>query len=373
MPARARRLLVGALTVHAAVTVVYAVGSPQPAFDFDRYHEIATAPGRPYRDYPVEFPPVTVGVFRALAHLPGGRAGFGLGIVALNLISDAIIVAALVWGWGEAAAAAFAMLVVPVIYLFFNRIDPWSAAAATLALAAWRRGAPRATGVALAVGASLKLWPLVLAGALFVPPRLSADPRRFRRLAIGAFAVAAAALAAVALLAAGTGGFEQVVTFRGARGWHIESFVGSLIHLAGATPRFESGAWRIGMIDQRVSMVMFALAAPACVWSSWRGARTNRVGLGALAAVAVLLLLSALFSAQYVVWLAPAAAAAWVEGARRATLLTALAVALTAAFWAGFEGVTASRAPMLVLVVARNVVVLALAAHALIELRRTPS
>ena len=38
---------------------------------------------------------------------PAAAPSFGLGIVVLNLIADAIIVGALLWGWGIAAAAAF--------------------------------------------------------------------------------------------------------------------------------------------------------------------------------------------------------------------------------------------------------------------------
>jgi hypothetical protein len=359
--AYARGLLIGALAVHAGLGILYAVQSPNPAFDFDRYYEIGSAPGSPYVDHQAEHPIATVAVFRALAHLPGGRTGFGFGLVGLDLIADAIIVGSLLWGWGEVAAAAFAVMLIPVLDLFFNRIDPWSVAAATLAIAAWRRGAPRRLGIALAVGGGLKLWPLVLAGALFVP---------FRKNAIAAFIATAGALAGVTLVLAGGQGLVQVLTFRGASGWQIESVVGSLIHLWGSTPRFESGSWRIGSISGPVSIALFVVAAPLGLWCSWRGARRDRIGTGWLAAVALLLLLSALFSAQYVIWLVPAAAIAWSEGDRSSALLTALTVVLTAIFWSSFGAVIAGHASALTLVVLRNASLLAVAVHALARLAR---
>jgi len=368
----ARRMLLGALVVHAVVATVYAYQSFEPAFDFDRYYEIASQPGRPYVDHPAEHPIAAVAALRALAHLPGGRTGFGLGVVALDVIADAVIVGALLWGWGEAVAAVFAVMLIPVLYLFFNRIDAWPVAAATLAMAAWRRGAPLCAGTALALGVGLKLWPLALAGALFAPsPGAAAERLRFRRQAVAAFCAAGVVLAAGMLLVAGGRGIGQVLTFRGARGWQIEGLVGSLMHLFGsAVPRFESGAWRIGSTSGPVSIALFAVAAPLGLWSSWRGARRDRLGTGWLGAVAVLLLLSALFSTQYVLWLIPAASIAWSEGSRASVWLTALAVLLTTVFWSIFPAVLGGRTPALILVVARNLVRLAVADHAAARLAR---
>jgi hypothetical protein len=360
-----RRVLIGALLVHVGLAAVYGLQSPNPAFDFDRYYEIASAPGRPYLDHAAEHPIATVAIFRALAHLPGGRLGFGLGVVALDVLADAIIVGALLWGWGEAAAVVFAVVLIFVLDLFFNRIDPWSVAAATFAMAAWRRGAPRGLGAALALGVGFKLWPLVLAGAVFAPPANVPDQPRFRREALGAFVAFGALLAGLTLIFAGWGAIGQVVTFRGARGWQIEGLVGSVIHLAGAAPRFESGSWRIGASSGPISVALFSVAAPLGVWSSWRGARTAQLGAGWLSAVALLLLFSALLSAQYVIWLIPGAAIAWSEGDRAATYLTALVVALTCGFWSFFPAVLAGRTPALALVVVRNLVLLAIAIRAL--------
>ena len=98
-------VLAVALVIHAIAFSVSAVKSSQPAGDFDRYYEIASAPGRPYVDYPVEHPIATLLVFRTPARVPGGRASFGLGVVVVNLVADVVLVGSLLCGWGIAAAA----------------------------------------------------------------------------------------------------------------------------------------------------------------------------------------------------------------------------------------------------------------------------
>jgi hypothetical protein len=357
-------ILTAALLVHAVVFSVSAINGPRPAGDFDRYYAIGSTPGRPYVDYQVEHPIATLLVFKSLARLPGGRASFGLGVVVLNLIADAVIVGSLVWGWGLAAAACGAAVLLPVLGLFFNRVDAWSTAAAILAVAAWRHNRPLALGCALAAGAAFKLWPLVLAALLIVPWRERRSP-----LAIAAFAVTAAAFGGAAIWMAGSKGIVQVLTFRGATGWQIESLIGSLVHMTDSqTLRMESGAWRIGTINGTASIAMFLAAAPISVWSGWRGARVNRIGAGWLASVTALLLLSALLSAQYVIWLAPAAAIAWAQGEKRLALLTAAAIVLTQLLWSYYGAVLASAPPALILVVVRNVVLAVIAVSAIARL-----
>ena len=319
-----------------------------PAGDFVRYYEIGSSAGRPYVDYQVEHPIGTLLMFKALAHLPGGRPSFGLAIVVLNLVADAVIVGSLLWGWSVAAAVAFAAMLIPVLGLFFNRVDAWSTAAAILAVAAWRKDRPLMLGFALAVGVAFKLWPLVLAPLLIVPWR-----GRRSVLALAAFGAAAAAFGGLAFWIAGGRAIAEVLTFRGATGWQVESLIGSIVHLGGhaiGTPRERCLAGR--NINHFVSTAMFVTAAPICLWASWRGARLDRIAAGWIASVTSLLLLSALLSAQYVIWLAPAAAIAWVEGDVALGALTAIAIVLTQMFWGRYGDVLESQRPAMLLVVA---------------------
>jgi hypothetical protein len=361
---RAPHILIAVLAIHAVAFAISASQSAQPASDFDRYYAIASTPGRPYVDYQVEHPIGTLLVFKTLGQLPGGRPSFGLGVVVLDLIADLIIVGCLIWGWGIAAAACGAAMVVPVLGLFFNRIDAWSTAAAIVAVAAWRRDRPLLLGCALAIGAAFKLWPIVLATLLIVPWR-----NRRSVAAVAAFTLTAALFGGLAMWTAGSNGVLEVLTFRGATGWQIESLAGSLVHLRDSqTLRMESGAWRIGTISGTLSIAMFLAAAPICVWSSWRGARLDRVGAGWLASVSALLLLSALLSAQYVIWLAPAAAIAWSDGERRLAVLTAIAILLTQLLWSEYGSVLGGELPALLIVVARNLVLVALTVSAIASL-----
>ena len=362
------RILIVALLIHAVVFTISAVKSPEPAGDFDRYYEIGSTAGRPYVDYQVEHPIATLLVFKSLAQLPRGRASFGLGVVLLDLLGDVIIVVSLVWGWGVIAAAYFALAVIPVLGLFFNRIDAWSTAAAILAVVGWRRQQPVLLGMALAAGGAFKLWPLVLTPLLVVPWR---DRRSL--VASTAFLATAAALAGAALWIAGTNSVVQVLTFRGATGWQIEGLVGNIIHLTSPrTLRLESGSWRIGATSGPVSAAMFLAATPICLWSLWRGARTDRIGAGWMAGVSALLLLSALLSAQFVIWLVPGAAIAWTDGDKRSAIVAGLVVLATQLFYSFYDFVLQSRTPALLLVLLRNVVLVTLFACAIADLLRRP-
>ena len=376
MMSRPRQLLIAGLVVHAVIGTMSIVRSGRPAGDFDRYYEIASSPGRPYVDYAVEHPLGTLLLFKAFAPTPHGRRSFGLAVVTANLAADTLIVLALLWGWGEVAAACFALAVIPMIEVLFNRIDLWSMAAATLALAAWRRDRRSVTAVALAVGGSLKLWPLLFTTSLLTPRRDRPSGGTFQlgrvpAWPIAVFVAAAVALAGAAWLVAGVQGMLQVLTFRGARGWQIESVVGSVMRLFDHSPiRLESGSWRMGEMNRVTAILLFAAAAPVSLWSFWRGARSARVGAGWLASVSTLLVLSALFSVQYVGWLVPGAAIAWVEGDRRAALIAAVAVVLTALFWNRYDDVMSGATLALLLVVLRNIVVGALAVMTLKTLAR---
>lgn len=364
---RPRTLLIAALSVHVALGTVAAVRSSRPLADFDRYYEIATGTGRPYIDYQVEHPIGTLFLFKVLASATQGRPSFGRGLAAMNLLADGVIIAALLWGWGEVAAAYFAIVVIPVVGLLFNRIDLWSTAAATVAFASWRRDRRPSTAAALALGGALKLWPLLFAPLLLV--RGSLSRRRWPALVV--FALAAGTLAGTTWLIAGWHGGADVLTFRGARGWQIESVVGSLVHLTGSESlRMESGSWRIGATTGTVSVLMFVLAVPLCLWSAWRGARTAHLGAGWLAGVSALLLLSPLFSAQFVGWLAPGAAVAWTEGDRRPALMAAVTIALTEVFWNWYDALLGGATAALVTVVVRNLALGALLVLALRTLAR---
>src|SRR6185436_3813343 len=289
---------------------------------FDNYYDIGTKPGRPYVDYAVEFPLFTVQSFRTLAPLAGTRERFGITLVALSVVADVVIVAALYWGWGVEAAACYAIAVIPLLDLFFLRLDMWSTALATVGVAAWRRQRSSLAAIGFAAGAAFKLWPLTFLPLLVVPFH-----GRRRLAPIATAVVGGMTILALWLWVAGPLGLYQVLTFRGAHGWEVESTVGGVWMLFDrSSMRVETGAWRIGTTSGPISVLLFAAGTLTSLWMVWRGARTGHVGAGWAGGLSALLALSALLSPQFAVWLAPAAGVAWAEGDIRVAVMTTLVV-----------------------------------------------
>jgi hypothetical protein len=143
------------------------------------------------------------------------------------------------------------------------------------------------------------VWPLLLVPILLIE----------RRRRAGAwFAAAFGAGLAAWLTVGGLEGVRQVLTFRGATGWQVESLIGATVQaVTGETSRLDQGALRVGEVPgwARVVLVLALAAAVVAVWrraAAWRGVLE---GDPTLAALGALLALSPLFSVQYACWLAP--------------------------------------------------------------------
>jgi hypothetical protein len=343
-------LLFVSLAIHAPIALAATYYSKLPNSDFDNYYDIGTRPGRPYVDFPVEFPLATAQTFRTLAPLSGDRYQFGVNLVIVSFVAHLAIAGALAWAWGIEAAACYAFVMIPLLDLFFLRTDLWSTALATAGVAAWRRERRAFAAVGFGVGAAFKLWPLTFLPLLLVPSKTS---RRTVPIAV-AIATGFAILGAW-LWVAGPRGIYQVLTFRGAQGWEIESTVGAVWMLIDrSSMRVETGAWRIGTTSGPISVLFFVMGAVPCMWMIWRGARTGHLGAGWSGGISALLVTSALLSPQFACWMAPASGVAWVEGDKRSAVLTGLAVFLTNLEWKSFGPLIRGEATGLALLVARN-------------------
>src|SRR5262249_5450250 len=156
---------------------------------------------------------------------------------------------------------------IPLLDLFILRMDLWSTALATIAVAAWHRERPSLAAIAIAAGAAFKLWPLAFLPLLAVP-----RDGRVRIAPIVTVVVGGALVLCAWLWVAGPAGLYQVLTFRGARGWEVESTVGSIWMLfERSSMRVETGAWRVGTTVGPLSILMFVLGAVPCLWMIWRG------------------------------------------------------------------------------------------------------
>jgi hypothetical protein len=247
------------------------------------------------------------------------------------------------------------LLVRPFVYF---RIDLLSVALAAWACALVKRRRDVAGGGLLAVAVLAKLWPLALVPALMVQ-------RRWRALI--ATAVTGTIGAALWVAQSGTQGIEQVVTFRHAHGWHIESVPGELVRLlTGSSPYLDAGAIRTGHVSglERLALAGLLAGLTAFVWwRVWRSPRRSSDlawGPGALTAVAVFMVCSPLLSPQYLVWLLPFAAVCWITGDRVLALLTGGAVTLTMLLTQQYAALEAGQASAHAVLLARNGILVAI-------------
>lgn len=306
-----RLIVLIALCAHPEV----AAGRGNLPGDIKRFHAIAIDKGVPYRDREVEYPLLTYGVIRVLA--VGGIPTSSRVVAVFSFLCDIAVAGALAYGWSKRAAlvylvAGLAYLVYPIIYL---RLDLLSIALALWGLAWVRRHRNVRGGILIGAAVFTKLWPGNLIPISWVAHRTRA-----------AYVSAATAVAGVIVwaLIGGVAGPMQVVTFRGARGWQIESVGGALVRaLVPSNVHAESGALRIGLVPPLVKTGLTALmlcSLLAVVWFVWQGMRGRddadaQPGIvdavAPIAMIMAMLVFSPLFSPQYGVWLLPFGAIAW--------------------------------------------------------------
>jgi hypothetical protein len=273
--------------------------------DFTRFHQIAVSEGRPYRDFEVEYAPVETIAIELLAG--GDQRATAARLAGVSLVCDLIAFGGVWYGWGRRTAALYLLIGLPLVPFIYLRLDPLVVALAVWGIAFARRGRERTGGATLALAGLTKLWPLVVAPALLIE-------RRTRAARWFACLFAAGVVAWVAYGSADA--IRQVVSFRGATGWEIESTVGSIIWLfTGGPVRIEGGAPRVGSIPgwSRPLLLLMLVAVLAAIWARARDRHVDAAGAPSLAALAALLALSPLFSLQYALWIAPWAAIAWTD------------------------------------------------------------
>lgn len=338
--------------------------------DARRYAEYFNG-GTPYRDFPVEYPPLTLAL-AWLVHRPSLWANIAV-LATSQLVIELLITTVLWRTWGRRAGIAFLVLGTPMIFFPFPyvRIDLLAVLLAVGGAALGRRRHPVAGGAVLALAVFAKVWPLVLAPAMLV-----------RRQWRGLIAWAATGLVGLAAWVAwaGTSGLSQVATFRGANGWQIESFPGIVIHMIDpASSRVEQGAWRTAVGVPGWAKVLMGLAVAtvlvvAWLWSSRAAPAFRERAVDAYAPVAVIvamLVFAPILSPQYVLWFLPFAAIATAAGDRvvggLSLAITALTTFVLGSIHAQTEGALWATIPIVV----RNSLLVVLLAVVLLRLRRS--
>ena len=301
-----------------------------PFYDADvqRFSELSVAAGVPYRDHAVEYAPVELAVIRAISSSDTRATATRLVIVCFLL--DLLAFAGMWSGWGRRTAITYLWLGVPLLVLRYVRLWYLPVALSVWGFALLRKRRPNLGGVVAALAVFAKLWPIAL-----VPAFLAEARRRSF-----AFILAGVVGGIGWLLLGGIGGVRQVLTFRSATGWEVESTIGSIVWLfGGSEPRWEAGAVRVGSSEGLTWLpaVVLVVLLGAVWWKALRSEREDLVGVPSLVAVCALLACSPVFSLQYVGWLTPWAAIAS-RDPRRVPIASAWAIVLltagvTVALW----------------------------------------
>ena len=306
------------VAVHVLAALLLAIGAArgpvQDAYVL-RAEIVATSPATPYRGFPMVAMPLETAAFQLLGGHGAGRTA--VSIVVLALAADLATALALAVGWSRRAAIVYLLLGLPLLGFAYLRLDLVAVALATWAIALLRRrGDDPVAGVAFGLAVLWKLWPLALAPLLL-----------FRRAvrAGTAFVVVGLVGGAAWYLTGGPKGPFQVLTFRAAQGWSVESTVGSLRWITGGGPANPDGATvRLGISPpwQLAALGIVLLVAEALVW--WRGYRDDAdpTGAASLAAVAALLAFAPVQALQYGLWLLPWTAIAFEGEGRERTVAT---------------------------------------------------
>jgi hypothetical protein len=278
-----------------------------PSSAADRFHDIAHAAGTPYRDVAVEYPIGELALIELVGGWSAGVARALLAVVAFG--ADLLAFACVLAGWGRDASRRYLLAGAPLLIFLYRRSDLVAVALAVAGVVLIRREAERRGGVLLGLAVLSKLWPAVLLPMLLLA-------RRTRALWAAIVTIAAGVAGWLAL--GGPDGVRQVVSLRGASGWELESTVGAVVWPLTGEYRYEQGANRTGEIPgwARICLAVLLVLGLAIVWWRGRHAQVDPAGGPALAAVATLLVLSPVFSPQYVAWLLPWAAIASLDSRR---------------------------------------------------------
>jgi hypothetical protein len=365
-------LLVVGITAHAAQFFLslrqFESGPPvAPTTYVARFTEIGSAEGRPYRDFPVEYPPVSLAAIEVAAGSNGNETGAHL--VWIILLCDLATVAALSWGWGPRTAVAYLFLTAPLLGFLYTTIDLIAVALAVGAVALVVRGRDRLGGVALAAAVLAKVWPLVLVPMLVLERKRRALVWSGAALTIGTF---------VWVWWGGASGLVQVATQRQTPGWEYESAVGSVMWALGHNFVIVNDSTRVGVAPGWVKALLLAaaLVGIAAVWYRASRRQPRELGLPTVAALSILMLSAPLLSPPYMIWLAPWAAIAWMERRGYVRWLLAALMLVSGLMFLAFsseflyyEAVWSVKAILLL----RNALLAAVPAVYLLERRISPS
>ena len=290
--------------------------------------------------------------------------------------------AARIGGAREAVTVAWLLALAPVVIGASVRthFDALPIAIATGGLLALTRERMNLGFLLLGLGTMTKLFP----GLLAVVALVWLFGRGERTAALRGAAIFAAVVLAISLPFAGSG-YVDSFAFHLDRPVQIESSSASVLFALGGSDvtgtnlrpdRFKSNGLDGGHADdvEHVFAVLLVLALVGIVALAARRPDPAHLVLCGFAALLAFVTLGKVFSPQYVIWLAPFAALAWVWGRRTVALLCAAAIVLThIEFPSRYFDLINQHHDVIWIVAVRNAVLLAALVVLLTSLARTPS
>ncbi|HVF79154.1 MAG TPA: glycosyltransferase family 87 protein [Solirubrobacteraceae bacterium] len=326
----------------------------------------------PYVDFGFEYPPLAA-IPLWLAGVPGlGDATYAVSFAVLMgacLIAAQQLAARLAGTGRERVVAAWLFVALPVLIgaslrTHFDALPIAIALGGLLALSKDRN----ALGFALlGAGAMTKLFPGLLAVIALV---WLAFGRGQWHAALRGGAIFTAVVAAISLPLSGAGYIDSFA-FHLDRPVQIESGPASMLFALGGSDvtgtnlrpdRFKSNGLDGGHADavERAFLFLLVLALWSIAWLAGRRPDARHMVLCGFAALLAFVTLGKVFSPQYVIWLAPFAALAWVWGRRAVALLTVAAIVLThLEFPSRYFDLINVETDVVVIVAARNALLLA--------------
>jgi uncharacterized membrane protein len=310
----------------------------------------------PYRDFFLEYPPVAAGIFVVAGWIGGlSNSGFlhGMAIEMLLFAWLAQACAARLAPKGREQLVAWSFVVLPLLMgtLVRERFDVAPAAVCITAVLALARGHHKAAFALLGGGIALKLFPAVLVPACFA--WLLARGLRREAWVGGAIAIAVALAICTPFYAMSPHGFTAQFRFHLDRPVQIESTPASVLYaIGGATvdgvdehpDRFRSqglvggDARTVKVLFEALELASYVLLI-AALWLAAKAVRGNDrdeldvLLLAVTGALLTFIALGKVFSPQYMIWLAPLTALAWVRGQRQVASMITAAFVLTWAYY----------------------------------------
>jgi uncharacterized membrane protein len=351
-------------------------------FVYRTYADLLAGGGLPYVDFGFEYPP--------LAALPIGLAGvlgrdeLTYGVVFAVLMAGCALAgqqlaARLAGGRREGLVVAWLLALTPVVIgaSLRTHFDPLPVAIALAGLLAFARDRPDLGFVLLGVGTMTKLFP----GLLAVVAGIWLVARGDRRAALRGAVIFAAVVVLISLPLAGNG-YVDSFRFHLDRPVQIESTPASVLFALGGSQvtgtnlrpdRFKSNGLDGGQANlvEALFTAALALALARVLMLAGRARDVRHLVLTGFAALLAFVTLGKVFSPQYVIWLAPFAAFAWVWRRRAVALLTGAAIVLThVEFPSRYFDLINERTDVVVIVAARNGILLVALGVLLAGLRR---